>query len=131
MARARPRPTAAGVATRTTLVVTSIRFRPNLLCGPLTSAPRKGHPLRMPGPTARIIGLATLLCASPALALDAHYEGLREFVRGQSSCSTQPSQVIVDVGSDGGVRGDVFTTDGALRFFGTVNASGKLFASYR
>ena len=87
--------------------------------------------MRVPGPFARIIGLAITVCASPALALDAHYEGLREFVRGQPSCATQPSAVIVDVGSDGGVRGDVFTQEGALRFFGTVNASGKLFASYR
>jgi hypothetical protein len=68
---------------------------------------------------------------TPAAALDAHYEGQREFVRGHSSCSTQSSPVNFDVGSDGGLRGDVVTTEGVLRFYGTVSATGKLIANYR
>ena len=75
--------------------------------------------------------LMTLLGASPVGFLDSHYEGVREFVRGATSCSTQAEAISVDVGSDGGVRADVATLEGQLRFFGTVAATGRLFATSR
>ncbi len=83
-------------------------------------------------PTAwRIAGLLTLLGAVPALALDERYEGRRELVGGSPACSNVPTEVSMEVGADGGVRGEVFTTDGPLRFYGTLSATGRLLGTYR
>jgi hypothetical protein len=78
-----------------------------------------------------VVALLALLGAAPARGADVRYEGLREFVRGVAACSSQPTEVSMEVGDDGGVRGEVVTTDGALRFYGTLSAAGRLLASYR
>ena len=78
-----------------------------------------------------VVALLALLGAAPAHAGDARYEGLRELVRGAPSCPTQPSTVSMEIGDDGGVRGEVVTTDGALHFYGTLSAAGRLLANYR
>jgi len=78
-----------------------------------------------------IVALLVLLGIAPARGADVRYEGLREFVRGVAACSSQPTEVSMEVGADGGVRGEVVTTDGALRFYGTLSAAGQLVASYR
>ena len=77
------------------------------------------------------VALLALLGAAPARGADIRYEGQREFVRGVAACSSQSTEVSMEVGDDGGVRGEVATTDGALRFYGTLSAAGRLFASYR
>lgn len=78
-----------------------------------------------------VVALLVLLGAAPARAADVRYEGSREFVRGITSCSSQPSAISLEVGDDGGVRGEFVTTAGALRFFGTVSAAGQLLGSSR
>jgi hypothetical protein len=84
-------------------------------------------------PSVGVIGgiLLAVLCAAPASAIDVRYEGRREFVRGQPACTIEPSEVHLELGGDGGVRGEVLTADGAVRFFGTVGLNGKLIGSYR
>lgn len=76
-------------------------------------------------------GLLALLGAVPALAIEVHYQGRRELVRGSPECSGASSEVTVEVGADGGVRGEVFTADGILHFYGTLSSTGKLLGSYR
>jgi hypothetical protein len=78
-----------------------------------------------------VVTLLALLGAAPARAADVRYEGWREFVRGVTACSSQASEISLEVGEDGGVRGEFVTTDGALRFFGTVSAAGRLLGSSR
>jgi hypothetical protein len=76
-----------------------------------------------------LVLLMMLIRASPAGSLDSHYEGRREFVRGMTTCSTQADPISFTVGHDGGVRGDVATSEGPLRFYGTVGATGHLLAT--
>lgn len=78
-----------------------------------------------------VSALLALLGAAPALAIDVRYEGRRDLVRGSPECSSAPSEVTVDIGADGGVRGEVLAADGILHFYGTLSSAGKLLGSYR
>jgi len=78
-----------------------------------------------------VVALLALLGAAPARGADSRYEGRREFVRGTAACSSQPSAVSMEVGADGGVRGEVVTTEGTLRLYGTLSAAGRLVGNYR
>jgi hypothetical protein len=82
-----------------------------------------------------VVALASLLGATlgatPARGDDVRYEGRRELVRGATACASQSGEISMAVGDDGGVRGEVVTTDGALPFYGTLSPAGLLTANFR
>src|SRR3954454_9952534 len=77
--------------------------------------------------------LAVLLvaAASPAWALEGHYEGEAKFVVGKRHCPVQGPAVKVDIRPDGKVVGGVRTQTKAVSFDGTIGPDGTLTATYK
>jgi hypothetical protein len=79
------------------------------------------------------LALAFLLvaAASPAWALEGHYEGEAKFVVGKRHCPVQGPAMKVDISPDGKVVGGVRTASRAVAFDGTLGPDGALNASYK
>lgn len=80
------------------------------------------------------VGLLIDLAAgtAPAGATDlVAYAGRMTLERGAPSCAARPDTALLEVGSDGGIRGSLTTEAGTAMLFGTVTAAGRLTASLR